>query len=124
MIVCLLVATLNIPSEASAHAQTSATVSTAEQTVYAKYAKYPILIKIARCESGFQQYEPDGSLNYNDEGSSAVGIMQIMSSVHKEDAMRLDYDITTTEGNLGYALHLYRTQGTTPWNPSKHCWQS
>jgi hypothetical protein len=33
-------------------------------------------------------------------------------------------DIETLDGNLAYARHLYRTQGTAPWVYSEHCWNS
>lgn len=93
-----------------------------EKVVRTKFASAPVMIKIARCESTFRQYESDGSLLYNKEGSSAVGVMQIMSSVHMSDAKRLGHDITTLDGNLDFALHLYKTQGTRPWDDSRHCW--
>lgn len=105
---------------AGAHPPVSA--ETVKKMVHTKFASTPVLIKIARCESGISQYKPDGSLLYNEKGSSAVGIMQIMSSVHQRAAQKLGYDITTPEGNIGYAKHLYKTQGTTPWNASKKCW--
>lgn len=124
MIACLFATASLLPSSVFAGMQASANAPTVEKTVRAKFARYPVLIKIADCESGFQQYNRDGSLNYNDQGSSAVGVMQIVSSIHKSDAKKLGFDITTTDGNLDYALYLYRTQSTTPWDASSSCWNS
>lgn len=95
--------------------------SSTEQAVRKHFASYPVLVSIARCESGFRQFDENGRILKN-PNSSATGVMQIMSSVHRHAASRLNYDINTLAGNLGYAKHLYKTEGTRPWNPSRHCW--
>lgn len=117
----VLMASLS-PEYASARTQSPVNAPTVEQTVREKFLDVPILIKIARCESRFRQYNTDGSPLYNERGSSAVGVMQIMSSVHNKSARSLGYDITTTEGNLAYARHLYEKEGTQPWQASAGCW--
>ncbi len=82
-----------------------------------------IMIDIARCESGFLQFDSTGEVVKNPT-STARGAFQIMSSLHREAALQLGYDIMTLEGNVGFAEHLYETQGTRPWNASAHCWGS
>ena len=51
-----------------------------------------------------------------------VGVFQFYESIHAPGALALGFDITTLEGNLGYAKHVYNTQGLTPWNSSRWCW--
>lgn len=92
-----------------------------EAVVKRQFAKEPVLISIAKCESGMRQFDEFGRVLKNPR-SSATGVMQIMASVHRRSAMRLGYDIYTLEGNLGYAKKLYQREGTKPWNASRHCW--
>lgn len=90
------------------------------------------MIPIIRCESNFRHYESDGSVLKNHEGSSAVGIAQILSSKHPDpkvlkvynrrhnaDLQVSDLDIMSVEGNLGYALALYKVRGTRDWECAK-----
>ena len=92
-----------------------------ERMVRKYYAKYPTLIKIAECESGFRQFDDDGRPLKN-PGSSATGVMQLMASYHEKPARRMGLNIRTIDGNLRYALRLYKAEGTRPWKASKHCW--
>ena len=95
---------------------------TVEEYVHKYFADVPVMTKIARCESQFRQYGKDGQVLKNPK-SSAIGVFQIMSSIHREDAdSKLGLDITTLEGNAVYARHLYEQKGTQPWNASKACW--
>lgn len=93
-----------------------------ERVVRKMFRDTPILINIARCESGFNQYDEDGKILKNPK-SSAIGVMQIMSSLHRKEALRLGYNIQTLDGNLKYAKHLYEDEGTRPWNSSRKCWK-
>ncbi|MFT5037020.1 MAG: hypothetical protein ACI9VM_000592 [Candidatus Azotimanducaceae bacterium] len=92
----------------------------------------PEMIPIIKCESEFKHYKADGTILQNREGSSAIGIAQILSSAHPDpkvlslfnkrhnaDVQASDIDITTVEGNLGYALMLYELRGTRDWACSK-----
>ena len=123
MIVCLLLAVV-LPHEsalASKQTSTNSVILTIEKKVKARFASAPVLVKIAKCESGFRQYS--GNRPLRNPSSSATGVMQIMYSVHHKRASRLGHDITTLDGNLAYALYLYKNEGTRPWNASKHCWK-
>lgn len=92
-----------------------------ESTVRKHFASHPVLIKIAKCESGYQQFETDGRVKKN-PNSSAMGVMQIMYSAHHKAATKMGYNIKSTNGNLKYALALYKKEGTKPWKSSKACW--
>lgn len=90
------------------------------------------MLPIISCESGFRHFSPDGSVLRNKEGSSAIGIAQILASKHPDPKLirkynRLyntdlsidDFDITTVEGNLAYALLLYELNDTRDWECAK-----
>ena len=94
---------------------------TVKEYVQAYFADEPLLADIAGCESHFRQYDKDGNVLRN-PNSSAIGIMQIMSSIHDPVADKLGLDIYTMQGNLAYAKFLYAAKGTGPWNSSKACW--
>lgn len=92
----------------------------------------PEMIPIIRCESQFRHYNEDGSVLQNREGSSAVGVAQILTSKHPDpkvlkvynrrhdmDLTTDDFDLMTPEGNLGYALVLYEVRGTKDWECAK-----
>lgn len=95
---------------------------TVEEYVREYFADAPVMVAIAKCESQFRQYDKDGNILKNPT-SSAIGVFQIMASIHQESAdADLGLDITNVQGNAGYARHLYEKQGTVPWNASKACW--
>jgi hypothetical protein len=90
------------------------------------------MIPIIKCESRFRHYEPDGTPLMNREGSSATGVAQIIASLHPDPKVLIvhnkrhdmdlavsDFDITTFEGNIGYALVLYQVRGTRDWKCSQ-----
>ncbi len=90
------------------------------------------LLPIIACESGYKHFEKDGSVLKNKEGSSAIGIAQILASKHPDpkvlerynkrnntDFTVADFDITTLQGNIGYALVLYQVRGTRDWECAK-----
>lgn len=81
-----------------------------------------ILKKIAWCESKNRQFNADGSVHRGEINPQDVGKYQINEHYHLEASIVLGMDIYTLEGNTEYAQYLYSTQGTTPWNWSKHCW--
>ncbi len=95
---------------------------TVEQYVREYFADEPVMAEIASCESHFKQFGADGQVLKNSK-SSAVGIFQIMSSIHSTFAdEKLGLDIYTIQGNVAYAKYIYEKQGTAPWNASKSCW--
>jgi hypothetical protein len=96
-----------------------------EEYVRQVFADAPVMIEVAKCESHLKHFDEDRKVIKNHAGSSAVGVFQIMASIHAEDAKKMGYDIMTVEGNVQYARHLYETSGTKPWEADKAssgCW--
>lgn len=90
------------------------------------------MIPIIKCESHFKHYDENGDVLMNHGGSSATGVAQILASKHPDpkiikrynkkfdmDLTPGDLDITTLEGNLGYALVLYKINGVRDWECSR-----
>jgi hypothetical protein len=92
-----------------------------KEYVQTYFADESVMVEIASCESHFRQFGSDGQVLKNPK-SSAVGVFQIMSSIHDPIANDLRVDIYTIQGNLAYAKYLYEKQGTAPWSSSKSCW--
>ena len=89
----------------------------------------PTLKRICSCESTGKPYnEPkqfnaDGTVVKGKVNPLDTGMCQINLKYHQATAERLDYDLFTEYGNASYAIYLFETQGTTPWNWSAGCWQ-
>ncbi len=95
---------------------------TVKEYVQTYFADVPVMAAIAECESHYTQLDKDGTVVKNPH-SSAVGVFQIMASIHAAAAdTNLGLNIYTLQGNAAYARYLYETQGTAPWNDSKACW--
>ncbi len=87
-------------------------VQTVKEYVEQYFADEPILAAIASCESQYRQFDKNGDVLKNSAGSSAVGLFQIMSSIHSSFADdKLGLDINTLQGNAAYARYLYDKQG-------------
>lgn len=108
-------------AQAQGLAQPMPQAQSVQQYVKTYFADEPVMYAIAGCESHFRQYDADGSILRNPH-SSAVGIFQIMDSVHSDVAADLGIDIYTMQGNAAYAKYLYDNEGTAPWLASKACW--
>lgn len=97
-----------------------------ERAVRAHFKDAPVMIRIAKCESGFRHFDPQGPnglLTNPSPKSSASGVFQILLKTHGQKARRLGFDLKTVNGQLGYARHLYRQNGTRDWSASRHCWR-
>jgi hypothetical protein len=86
------------------------------------FADTPILAKVAWCESRMRHYGKDGEILRGTVDQDDIGVMQINTRFHEEVAVEMDLDLYTVSGNLGYAKHLYETQGLKPWSKSYPCW--
>lgn len=93
----------------------------AKEMVEVEFGRGHVMNRIAFCESSSQQFNEDGSVVKNPT-SSAIGVFQVMESIHGQRAKDLNLDIRTTEGNIAYAIVLYNESGTVPWNSSSACW--
>ena len=92
-----------------------------ERHVRSSFADIPSMAAIAKCESGFRQFD-DGSVLF-DPSYSMIGVFQI-SSAHLPESIERGEDILTLDGNLSYARHLYELHGIDPWMSSFGCWGS
>jgi hypothetical protein len=86
------------------------------------YADTPILADIAWCESRLRQLGPDGKIFRGVANPDDVGVMQVNTRYHEEQAVSMNMDLFTLNGNLAYAKYLYKKEGSTPWASSKACW--
>jgi hypothetical protein len=86
-----------------------------EATVRVSFPDMPEMIGIAKCESGFRQFNADGTVLRGGAGKQYLGIFQFSESIHVPKAQSMAYDLYTVEGNIAYARHVYRTSGTNPW---------
>lgn len=84
----------------------------------------PIMVQVARCESGFRQWDANGNVLLGHVDKRDTGVMQINKFYHLETSIKLGLDINTLEGNLAYARFLYESEGVKPWRASRHCWSS
>ena len=86
-----------------------------EKRVREYFIEAPVMIAIARCESNFRQFTDSGSLFRGGMGGGMVGVFQFYEKFHTATARALGFDLSTLEGNIGYAKHVYVAEGTTPW---------
>lgn len=94
-----------------------------EQTAKEYFKDYPILIKIAECESQFRQYDSKGNILKGRVNKGDLGLMQINKYYHEEKADELGLDLETIDGNMAYAKYLYEKEGAKPWLSSSKCWK-
>lgn len=87
-----------------------------------EYADTPVLVDIARCESNFRQFDKDGNIVRGKKDHDDVGVMQINEHYQGDTAKKLGLDLYTVDGNVMFAKHLYKEQGTAPWSASEKCW--
>ena len=83
-----------------------------------------VLEAIAKCESGGQQFYPDGRvvLNVNKDGSADVGKWQVNLRYHGAQIARMKLDVVNSEeDNRKFAEYLYERNGTADWSASKKC---
>lgn len=92
-----------------------------EDRVRAEFADAPDMIAIAKCESGFRQFGPDGQVLRGGPRGQYLGIFQIDENLHTAKALGMGDDIRTPEGNIAFARYLLSVSGTGPWGcaPSK-----
>ena len=107
-------------------------INTNTNTVYAekevikevgiKFEDIPMLVKICKAESGGKQFKVNGDVVRGVVNPSDIGYCQINEYINNDEARRLGYDIYTEQGNKDYAVYLFLTRGTEPWNSSRNIW--
>lgn len=105
-------------------AMAQASPAEVEAEVRDVFADTPVMIDVARCESKFRQFTDAGNVLRGGYGGQMIGVFQFYESVHGDAAADLGHDLSTLEGNIAYAQHLYDTSGTTPWESSQACWET
>jgi hypothetical protein len=103
----------------TAHAHSADTLT---RTINFFFPDTPVMVEVARCESGLRHTTTSGSVLRGGLGGNMVGVFQLYDKYHREAARTLGYDIDSMLGNIAYARELYRAQGLTPWNSSRSCW--
>ncbi len=102
------------------------TLTAIERTIVSTSSKYGLdtemALRIAKCESGLQQYDTDGKVVRGKVNPKDVGIFQINEAYHLKQSEELGYDIYSTDGNIGYALWLMKHGGSQHWRSSRSCW--
>lgn len=78
-------------------------------------AEWKVMVAVAKCESGMQQFGKDGKVILGKVNSNDVGLMQINTSFWGEEAKKLGHDIYTVEGNVKMAKVIYERQGLNAW---------
>jgi len=80
--------------------------------------------KIIACESQYKQ--GNTHKNLQEDGtvwSTDWGYWQINDYWHLDEAKSQGYDIRYNwQHNLEYGFKMLKSEGTTPWNASKYCW--
>jgi hypothetical protein len=99
-------------------------LASVEDVVRSYFKDIPIMIEVARCESGFTHIDPStGKVFRGYANPKDVGVMQINEDYHLPTAKKMGLEITNLKDNLAYARYLYEQNGIRPWNASRPCWQ-
>src|SRR5262245_3119490 len=81
-----------------AAAQTPSPNAGIRAKVEAAFADAPTMVAVAKCESGYRQFNADGTVLHGGYGKQYVGIFQIGLALHKEAGLKKGMDIMTVEG--------------------------
>ena len=101
---------------------TPGTSTTVEASVREYFKDTPILAEISKCESTFRHIGKNGEIIRGKVNKGDIGVMQINTYYHEEEAEKLGINLKTLQGNMAYAKYLYEKEGTTPWQSSSKCW--
>jgi len=102
---------------------TERVVEKVKEVIVNQDISYPVLDRIAFCESGNKHYDKNGQvmLRGNTNKTVDVGVFQI-NSVWFTKATELGLDLTKEKDNREFAKYLYTTRGTEDWKFSAKCW--
>jgi hypothetical protein len=121
IVVCMLAGTIQYFRWAYT---TEIVIEKVKEVIVNQEINYPVLERIAECESGNTHYDKNGQvlMRGNTNKTVDVGVMQI-NSVWFAKATELGLDLTKESDNREFAKYLYTTRGTEDWVYSKKCWQ-
>lgn len=91
------------------------------QQIRAVFADAPLMVRVAKCESGLV-HRQNGELIRNRKGSSARGVFQVLMRVHQPQMYKMGLNPERTDHYLAYVRYLYDQYGLKPWQASEHCW--
>jgi hypothetical protein len=100
------------------------TVYTVNQ-VMPKQSEYPVLDRIAKCESGNTHIDPKTGqvlVRGNTNKTVDVGRHQINETYWGKKATELGLNIYDEKDNRKMAEWIFLNVGTSPWNASMKCW--
>ena len=80
----------------------------------------PVLVRIAKCESGGSHYGQSGQVLINK--TQDIGKYQIHVPIWGKKATEMGLNLAVEEDNEKFALWLYENYGSEPWVYSKKCW--
>jgi hypothetical protein len=105
---------------------TTITKEVVKEVIINQEIKYPILDKIAMCESNNKHFDTNGQVlvrgNTGNRASVDVGTYQVNIMYHGKKATEMGLNLFDQQDNRTYAVYLFETQGTEPWSASKKCW--
>lgn len=87
------------------------------------FPEAPIMVKVAKCESGIRHTHSNGSVVRGGKTPADVGLFQINTLAHGSELARLGLDVMKLEDNVRFARILYERNGLRDWAPSEHCWK-
>lgn len=103
-------------TQRASRSRTRVTTSTAGGSIPA------VLARIRGCESGSGPTSP-GNYRAENSGSTASGAYQFLSGTWRSIThLPPPASAYSKQVQDQAALKLYREQGTSPWNASRHCW--
>lgn len=97
--------------------------STVRAAVEREFGTDSVMVRVAACESRYQQFNEDGKPLPGVKDPDDTGVFQINKRYHLAESETLGLDIDTLAGNIAYARILYDRSGTSDWLASKNCWQ-
>jgi len=123
--VLIVTAALSILSAVGASSYAFGKIATASKVIEvpADDSAVPVLERIAKCESGGNQYDSTGQvlMHWNKNGTVDVGKYAI-NNVWFKQASKLGLDLTKPEDNKAMAVWIYHNKGTADWYASQACW--
>lgn len=88
-----------------------------EKEVARVFPDAPIMLKVMRCEGGYDIDAYNATNNSHDKG-----LFQVSTKYHGEEVKRLGLDMNDPIDNLKFARILYDRNGLGDWQASKKCW--
>ena len=100
------------------------TVTVEKEVIVEAARKFPVLDKIALCESSNRHFDKNGQVLVvgNTNKSVDIGRFQINNVIWGKKAKELGLDLMNEKDNEKFAVYLYENYGTEPWVWSKKCW--